>query len=165
MSTPEVVTALDGYVGTALELRMTSALPIHDATPGELTDSLAEIRCRLDRVEELLSRVIRIRARLQRCLHAAQATLDDAWDEAVTVQRSAPVRRGGDEYTTARERHAEANLATLDLRTATRHAAELAHHADEAVEVIRLAHRGLGDLRHEVLVLLRAVQFESHLER
>lgn len=155
---------LSGYAGEALDLRFAGGLPGPQSAPKQILDALLDVRRRLDRVEALLGRAVRIRARCARASAAAKAAADDAWDRAAQRGRSAPVARG-DEFSSARERHADANLAVLDERRAAREAAGLADHADEAVEVLRLAHRGLADLRQDVMAILRALQFESHLDR
>jgi hypothetical protein len=160
----EVRAALAAYMETALELRFGVALPVSQSAPSEISECLLDVRTRLDRVEAMYTGAIRIKARAHRAAAHAKATFDDAWDTAAVDRRTAPVRRG-DEYATAKERHAEANLATLDLRHSSRAADELAHHCDEAVDVLRLAHRGLDGVRQDILTMLRAAQFESHLER
>ncbi len=164
MTQTDIPTTLGGYVREALALRLAPDLPGVAATSVEVLAGLQHVRRCLDRVEELLGMTLRVRARAQRAAVVAQATADDAWDNAIGRVRSAPVKAGG-EFTSARERHAEANLVILDLRHAARHAVELAHHCDEAVEIIRLAHRGLDGVRQDHLAILRALAFESHLER
>lgn len=160
----DVQAALNGYLQQALALRFDGEPPSLHATPKELLDALLDTRHRLDRAEAILGRAIRLRARAHRASAAATAVADDAWDWAVQRARSAPVTRGG-EYSSARERHADANLAVLDVRRAARAATDLVSSCDEATDVIRLAHRGLADLRYELLTVLRTLQFESHLER
>lgn len=137
--------------------------PLH-ASPTEVHESLLDVRNRLDRVEQKLGEVIRIKGVAGRYLAAATARVEDAWDEVVTEARKKPVARG-DEYSSAKERHAEANLAVFDKRRAQRAAQDLYSKAEEKTDLIRLAHRGLADTRHELLTILRAVQFESSMDR
>lgn len=159
---------LDQFVSTmineVLTLRTTVQWPSLEAGPSELLHFLLDIRKRQDRVEEIFSSVVRLRSRAQRVSSIADAVVEDAWDKAAVKRRGAGVQRG-DEFSSARERHAEANLDVLDLRHAARQAAQQAQLADEAVDVIRLAHRGLDGVRQDVLTVLRALQFETHLER
>ncbi len=161
---PDLPTVLGSYVTEALQLRLGVDTSRSGVAPALTLEHLQDVRRRLDRVEELLTRGIRVRARAQRAAAAAQAAVDDAWDAAIRKVRAAPVQAGG-EYSSARERHAEANLAVLDLRHAARRAHETAHHCEEAVEVIRVAHRGLDGVRGDALAVLRTLAFESHLER
>ncbi len=164
MSDDPVEAALDEHVAEVLAIRYGVDLPEVGTDPRTVLQSLQHTRRSLDRVEELLSRTVRIRARAQRMATHAGNVFDDAWDTAAQQRRTNPVVHGG-EYSSARERTAEANLATLDLRVGARSTAELAHRCDEAVEVIRLAHRGLESVRQDHLAVLRALQFESSLDR
>jgi hypothetical protein len=164
MSDEELGPVLDRFVAEALQLRMVSDLPVTAGTAAEAIAFLGTVRARLDRIEEMLSRVLRLRARAQRAHTVATAAADDAFDTAITRQRAAPVQSGG-EFSSARERAALANLAVMDLLHAARRTALTAHMCDEAVDLIRLAYRGLDGLRTDTATLLRSLAFESHLER
>lgn len=126
--------------------------------------TVVDVRKRLDRVEAILARTIRIRGMAKRNLAMAQATADDAFDRVIDANRSAVTSRGN-EYSSARERAAEANLATLDLIHRARHAAASASICDDAVEVVRLSWRGLDGLRQDLQTIMRSMAFESNLER
>ncbi len=154
---------LDDAVTEAIKLRADAGLA-GTLDPVELSATLRDVRGRQDRIEELLRNTMRLRARIQRAAQLKQHALDDATDTALHERRGAAVTPGG-EFSSARERTAEANLVTIDLRFAARDAQQLAHRCDEAVEVLRLTHRGLDGVRQDVHALLRATAFESHLER
>jgi hypothetical protein len=139
-------------------------LPPVESGASEVMQRLLAVRQRLDRVEELLARATRARGRSSRAAQVAKAQADDAWDVSSQRGRAAPVRRGG-EFEGPRERYADNNLATLDQRRATREAERLADSASECLDVVRLCHRGLDGIRQDLLTMLRAFQFESHLER
>lgn len=160
----DVRAVLAGYITEALDLRFSGESLKPGASPAEVLDNLYGVRLRLDRIEELHARALRVKARAQRAATLATATADDAFDRAAQTRRTAPVIRG-DEFSSARERTAEANLATLDERIAARQATDLAHHTDEAVDVIRLVHRGLDGVRHDLHTVLRAMTLETNLER
>lgn len=156
---------LDELIEEARTLRAgIGAMPGTEAAPVDVHEYLLDARRRLDRVEQILSSAIRVRARVRRAHAEASAEVEDAWDEAITRIRSSPVRRN-DEYSSAKERAAEANLHTIAVRRAARLTADALSRAEEAVEVLRLLHKGLDAARYDALVLLRLVQFESHLER
>ncbi len=161
----EIPAVLDEYLSEAQDLR-TSLPPMPDtqAAPAEVHDYLLDVRRRLDRMEHLLATAVRVRGRVRRAAANATHQADDDWDEAILKVRAAPVRRH-DEYSSAKERSAEANLATMTARRAARAAADLASTCDEAAEVLRLLHNGLDNVRRDTLTVLRLVQFESHLER
>jgi len=139
-------------------------MPGTQAAPHEVHEHLLDVRRRLDRVEHLLALGLRVRAMAHRGVARSTADAEEAWDDAILRVRSAPVRRG-DEYSSARERAAEANLATIEARRAVRAAQDAASHCDEAVDVLRTLHRGLDSVRQDTLAVLRLMQFESHLER
>ncbi len=161
---PDLVDTLHGYLAEASLLRGESLVPNSGAAPIELQDHLLDVRRRLDRVEHLLATVVRLTARAERAATALKHEAADDWDEAALKTLSAPVRRG-DEYTSAKERAAQANLATITAQRRAREATEAVSHCKEAETVLRLTHNGLNDTRHDTLALLRLLTFESHLER
>jgi len=156
--------ALDALVTEALRLRHDGKLPTAPAAPVAVLDALLDVRARLDRLEELLTQALRVRAGAHEAAALATATAEDAWDSEISRLRNAKVRPG-DEYSTARERHAQANLGTLELRRAARQAEDASRRCERAVEVIRVAHRGLDGVRGDLLAWLRATAFESNLDR
>ncbi len=156
--------AADVYLREARALRAVDPLPDAQAPPHEVHGYLLDVRRRLDRLEQILALATRARALAKRTATEALTTADEAWDEACMKIRTNPVRRG-DEYSSARERAAEANLACLSTSRAARRAAESLAHADELLDVLRLLHKGLDGVRQDTLTTLRLVQFESHLER
>jgi hypothetical protein len=156
---------LDDMMAEARTLRSgLEAMPGTAAAPHEMHDYLLDVRRRLDRIEQLVAIITRIRGNARRFCATAAAHAEEAWDEAITRIRSAPVRRG-DEFSSARERAAEANLATITERRAAQDAADAAAWCDETYDHLRLLYRGLDGVRHDTLQLLRLLQFESHLER
>jgi len=159
-----VTEVLQGYIRDALELRLCTDLPTVASAPVDIQTYLLDVRRRQDRVEELLRLSLRIKSRARRAADAANAAVEDAWDQAAVAARQSPVQRGN-EFFSARERAAVANLEVLDLRREARRAAELAHICDEAAEVIRSAYWGLSGVREDVRELLRTHLLESHLER
>lgn len=162
MSDAEVRRILDEYSNESIALRMAAKLPGAHATTETLLDCLLDIRQRLDRVEELYGNALRLRVEAHRQHTACRIVADDAWDAAAVGQRQSAVR---DEYSSAKERTAATNLEVLDLRRAERKAEQLVRVCDAAVELIRLRHRGLADVRQDVLQIIRARQFESTLDR
>ncbi len=164
MSEPAEGHAVDTFLAEANQLRAVDPLPDTQAPPHEVHAYLLDVRRRLDRLEEILALATRARAVAKRKATLATAKADEDWDSAVLTIRNRPVRRG-DEYSSARERAAEANLECLLARRAARRATESLSHADELVDVLRLLHKGLDGVRQDTLTTLRLVQFESHLER
>lgn len=168
MSADDIRTTVEGYIAEALELRVGVEVPAPGSDPKHILESLLAARQRLDRVEELLHRALRIRHRIQRSLTVVRAQHDDARDAALTdarQQRGGPVTRDTDQYSSAQERAAAANLATLELRRFLRQTEEVASYCDEAVDLLRLAHRGLEGVRMDHMTIVRSTQFESTLDR
>lgn len=153
---------LHDLVEESIKLRMEVKLPGAHATTESMLDTLLEVRVRLDRLEELVGNILRLRAGFRRKYTAVRIEVDDAWDQAAVRQRGASVR---DEYSSAKERSAATNLEVLDLRRAERIADVDARSCDEAVEQIRLRYRGLCDVRLDLLAIVKARQFESTLDR
>lgn len=153
---------LDDYRAEVIELRMGAVLPGAYASTQDLLDSLLDVRQRVDRVEEILGNVLRLRATAALKHTAIRIQVDDAWDEAAVRQRASSVR---DEYSSAKERTAATNLEVLDLRRIERVADGVTRRCDEAVEFIRLRYRGLTDVRQDLLTIIKARQFESSLDR
>lgn len=166
MASPQtnIKNQIDELIREALTQRFGVKVPAATAAPLEVREALYEARARLDRVEELLGKAVLLAATAREFAGLATATLDDAWDEKIVQLKNSPVRQGS-EYPTARERHAEANLAVLDLRRKSRAADEVVAQCEKAVTVIRLAHRGLEGVRQDFRTWLDAFKFESHLDR
>lgn len=160
----DALTILKNYLTEALDLRFGHELPGPQATPQDIFTALLDVRQRLDRIEHFLAAATRARHRTRAAVDLATAVAEDAWDEQIHQQRQAPVSTGPD-YTSAKERHAEANLATMDQRRAVRAAAATHHAVDEVFEVLKLTHRGLDGTRHDLLGILRGLQIETALER
>jgi len=153
---------LDKSVDECVRLRMAAQLPGVDASSKELLDCLLDVRARMDRVEELLATGLQLRGLAARKHTVLRIQVDDAWDEVAVRQRQHAVR---DEYSSARERAAVANLEVLDLRRLERGAELHTRLCDEAVESIKLRLRGLGDVRQDVMAIIRTRQWESTLDR
>ncbi len=153
---------LDDAMREAVALRIGGNLPGPAATVGEVLECLLDVRQRLDRLEELYGNAMRIRAEAQRVLTACRIEVEDAWDAAAVRNRRAFDR---DEYSSAKERIAYANLEVLDLRRAERIAERNARRCDEATDFLRLRYHGLGRLRQALTAGIRALQFEQSLDR
>jgi hypothetical protein len=156
----EVRVALDGMVAEALALRYAAEPVKPGSTPALFVDALIDLRQRLDRVEELYGKALRVRGQARRGAEQTEAVAQDAFDTAMLAGQDTR-----EEFSSARERNAEANLAALSERRAARSGALLAGYCDEAVELLRLTYRGLEGARQDILAAMRLFQFESALER
>lgn len=158
-------TELEHRVRLVSELRSEAVVPALSDGPAAVLAALVEIRSLLDRVEHLLSELLRLRGWSRRAARTGKDEADDAWAERVTSSGNRRPGRGDFGDPAPRERYAEADLAVLSQRRTERRLAEMRDHAEEAVEVAQLAHRGLSDLRRDLHVMLRAMEVEHSLER
>lgn len=163
----ELETLVMSWVTEALELRHGAAGdpegPIKGWTanpPSEVTAVLLRVRSRSDRVDELLSKVTQARGRAKRTQDQAAFVAEVALMTA-TTQRAA--RRV--EFSSGREREAEAKLDSLEERRIAHQANRLVNVTNEAYEVINQAHWQLDAIRKDLRATLHALQFESSLER
>lgn len=158
---------LRAWLEEALELRGSLGLAPYDdlVAPFQITEQLTNVRARLDRVEELRIKAVRAKASVKKAHQKVKDELQDAWDSHVT--NTSAVRRPvlTQEYVTGKEKFAEANLATFEQRKAERKSGELLSFAEETLEVIHIIHRGLNDIRQDLLSQVRSIQIESQLER
>lgn len=162
-SARNLVDTLGPYVVESFELRAVG-LPEGNPGPQELMESLRLIRTRVDRLEAILATAVRIRGRAGRAHEAARAVATDAWNTASRATRTGQQRQNTD-FIAPRERYADADLATLEERREERNAREVLSVAEESLEVIRIAHRGLDGLRRDLDALLQAQRVERSVER
>lgn len=157
------------WVEEALELRhgavedpagRLGAGPIEDS-PTAWVEYLRRVRQRADRVDELLAKVTRAKGRAKRAQDQAQFSAELAYDEA--MRDNAANRRA--EFVTAKEKHADAALDSLEQRRLAHHAARLVSVTAEAYDVVNQVHWQLDAIRKDTRSTLHALQFEASLER
>lgn len=163
MSLSDVSETISALIREAVALRFEASLPQSGAGPLEVLESLLECRRRADRLEGLYIRSLTIKANLSRRVAVDNAEVDDQWAEALIRVRNSPIYKG-DSYAGPREKYAEADLATLELKRKARKSAELLNLADEAVDVIRTTLTGLNNTRQDHISWIRSLQFMSTLE-
>lgn len=157
------------WVDEALDLRHGSAGdekgPLRgwgstDDSPSEIMDLLLRVRVRSDRVDELLSKVTQARGRAKRAKDEAAFAADVA---LITATQNRAARRV--EFSTGKEREADAKLDSLEERRIAHQADRLVSTTNEAYEVINQVHWQLDAIRKDLRASLHALQFESSLER
>lgn len=161
--------AITGWVREALELRHGSAgdpagrigVPEATADMNEILVLLLRVRVRSDRVDELLAKCTQAKGRAKRAQDQASFSAEVAYDEA---SRNNAARRTV-EYTSAKERHADASLDSLEQRRVAHHAGRLVSVTAEAYEVVNQIHWQLDGIRKDLRGSLHALQFETSLER
>lgn len=156
-----------GWLQEAVDLRGNLGMDAYDdlSNPYQVVEQLSRVRATLDRIEELLVLATRAKASLTRAHRTTKDEQQLAWDQHVTSQSALKRPVLTQEYVTGKEKFAEANLATLELQRAERKSLEVLSFAEEALDVIRIIHRGLEGIRQDLLAQIRAIQVESQLER
>lgn len=155
---------LAAKVSEVLSVRFQVTLPSSESTPQAVLDSLLDARMKTDRVEGLYHEMVQLRAKTARVTAAIRAETDDRWSQALMDMKSAPSRQR-DQYEGPRERYAEADLAVLELKRRLRKSEELLGMADEAVDITKTAFRGLNEIIQDHRTWLRALQFQTYLEK
>jgi hypothetical protein len=162
--TEDIEASLAPIVEEVLKLRLQATLPDSNVIPQAVLDSLLDVRSKADRVEELNIKVMRLRAYTARKVAALKAAADDEWAQAL-VSRKRAGARSGDQFEGPRERYAEADLVTLELRRSLRKAEELLSIIDEASDVIKVAFRGLTEIIQDHRTWLRTIQTQSYYDK
>lgn len=148
-------------LGTAAHLRAFAA-PGIDAIPHRVHSALVDARARLDQLESVLGQAMDLKhASGMEALRLEQIE-QDAWDERAEHYRKRGLRQ---DFEGAQERYATFRLQTRDERTAARHARAVADLCAICEAKVRLAYRGLDNARQDLHARLRALAFESTLER
>ena len=157
---------IEPLIEEVLQLRFSQHLPEVTASPIEIIESLRETRQSLDRVEEILSKILRLKGQKSRESFSAKAEAEEAWDEAMQqIELRNNARRGTQEFIAPREKYAGANTKTLKEQRTARQSELALMRVSEAEQVIRQAHRGLDSLRQDHNTLLRAIVVETSIER
>ncbi len=138
---------LSEYIEKTLELRYSIQVPSYDTDFIEVHRVMVKAQELLSSIEGYLSRAIRAKAASDRKIFVARMAYQEAWDKAIIKVNSRPTLS---DYASAKEKAAEANLATLDYARVLRKEEELQSFAAEAVDVIRLHYYGLDKVRQDL---------------
>lgn len=155
-----VIQAVEAWLVEARGLRGSLALPDPTDGPNALRRQIVQARSVLDRVEEIVSRLIQLRARVHDQLLVAQFALEDAEAEALKERKLAFA-----EYTTRKERYGWIASETVIETGVWRHCQRLYDTVDAALDEAKLMHRGVDAVRRDVDVRLRVIGLERQLER
>ncbi len=155
----ELQEKLTKYLEEAIALRFEFTNPEFGDGPVELHHSLVAIQTSLTGLEDYLSKSMRAKSMLERKLNSAKMKHQESWDTAIVKTLNRPTLS---EYSTGKERAAEANLATLTQAIALRQLEEVKSFADEAVEIIRLHYYGLDKVRQDIRKRLDLAQSDFY---
>ena len=159
----DVKPLLGSLIKEAKELR-TIKFPSAGAPPEAFYNVLLTVRANLDRMEELLSRAMQAHTWARGQEHSMADTAQDAWDHAAG-QDAARAAYAGQDYESAKERHARINLKVLPATKVAREAARQSDLCRYAVDQIRLLYQGLDGVRRDIHRVLSYFPLESNLER
>lgn len=143
----ELQKSLEEYIEKSLKLRFEFQIPEFASEGVELHRALVDVQSSLTSIEHFLSLATRAKATLDRKEAHSRMVWQEAWDRAISATNKKP--SFGD-YTTGKEKAAEANLATLEEARSLRHVQEMQSFANEAVDVIRLNYYGLDKVRQDI---------------
>lgn len=154
VSLPDILIAT---IKEAAELR---ASAVHDGVPtegpGELHDQLLVHRRALDRLEDHVAKLSRLKARADRAVREKQDVLEDAEAHADQLR---------EEFSTAKERNAHLAVQTMDQRIALRKVTRQRDEIVEALEYCRTLYRGLDGSRRDLDARIRLITLQTSLEK
>lgn len=155
-----VTNAIESWLTEARTLRSHLDRPDVTDGPNALRRQIVQARSTLDRVEEIVARLIRLRGRVHDQLLVAQYALEDAEARAMGERQIA-----FGEYSTKKERYAWLASETRAELEFLRPTQRLYDSIDAALDEARLIHRGVDAVRRDIDTRLRVMTFERQLER
>lgn len=164
MSHSDTQEILASLMKEAVTLRFEESIPPSGAGPQEVLESLLACRRRADRLEGLYLRTLNIRGQLSRIAYLDKVEAEEEWATSLVKIKNSPAYRG-ENFSGPRERYAEADLETLEYKRKSHKSSELLEIANEAVDIIRTALRGLNDTRQDHNSWIRSLHFQSTLEQ
>lgn len=130
-------------------------------TPEVVLKKLQEIRTCLDEVETISISLAAAKSNSRSKLLVNQAEYADKWDKALMDS----CRRHLSDYSSAKEKEAEANTDTIEFRAAFK-TAELQHQKlEDAVQIVRICKDALNSLRQDLLTHYRSFTLEDSISR
>lgn len=129
-------------------------------SPSELYEGIVKLRGHQDRIEQIVVDLMRLRGRVSQAVSDRKALVDDGWDNevvgATTFKISDPAPR---------ERYAHYNLKVMSKTVELRKAQKALGDVETALEIVRMYHRGIDSTRREFEARIRALTYETRLER
>lgn len=149
------------YVAECQELRFSVSAGDYGDHITTIHKNLVEVRQALDRVEEVYANVIRAKGRIDQAVANRLAARDDKWDDAARDPHKAFKLADP----APRERYAHYNLMAMTATKSLREAEKLQRLAKTTLEVVKLFHDGLNNIRWTLDARLRSTNIETRLER
>jgi hypothetical protein len=137
---------LELLIENSVETRLKFQTPEFGAGPVELHSASVNVQMILTELETALSTAIRAKAKIDRQEVRVRLVWQEKFDRALTKKNVS----FGSEFTSGKEKAAEANLASFEEARVLRKIQEDQSLANEAVEIIRLHYYGLDKARQDI---------------
>lgn len=131
-----------------------------DDGPAELHEQLLHNRRQIERLEHLTSQFVLLKSRAAQQVAAAQGAYDDAYMAAATKKSI-----GFGDYTSAKEKDAHFNLATVEETITLRRTLALHRDVESAWDFCRILLRGAEGVQRDLELRLRMISLTNSLER
>lgn len=128
--------------------------------PSDLHDQLLHNRRQIERLEHLTGQFLLLKARSAQQVASRKGAYDDAYMAAATKKAV-----GFTDYTSAKEKDAHYNLATLAETLELRKANALYRDVESAWDFCRILLRGAEGVQRDLELRLRIISLNSSLER
>lgn len=138
---------LTEYIEEAIRLRFEFNIIDTGAGPVELHKDLVQAQMTLSDLEELLSKAIRAKAKMDRRVASVRMVYQEKFDKAISNAGKRPTLG---EYATGKEKVSEANLAAFNELRELASEETTQSFAGEAVDIIRLHYYGLDKIRQDI---------------
>jgi len=143
----ELQTELTKYIEAVIQARFEFQNPDFSADVVEIHSALVAVQEVLTSIENYLSRSMRAKSAADRRVSLFRMQWQEVWDKAIV---NAGKRPSFGDYSTGKERAADANLAAFEEARQLNQAEELLSFANEAVDIIRLHYYGLDKIRQDL---------------
>lgn len=127
-------------------------------SPTDLHNRLLDCRAALDRVEEILTDLSRLKAKTAQAVSERQDLYDDRYAQVATAPS------GHAEYSTGKEREAKYSLSLMDEQLNLRKAVRMDSELGAAVDYVKTLYWGLNGVRNDLDSRIRLIVLEGQLE-
>lgn len=157
---PDLSPRLLKWVAECTSIRKALDKPDLGDGPHALHKQLLQARRGLDRIEEVLTQLIALKARSRAGMLAAKWDLEEAESKAYNSRKVA-----FGEFSTGKEKEAWVYSQTVSEKFALNRLIILDEEVGATLEIVRTLHRGIDSYRRDTDARLRIVTFERSLER
>jgi hypothetical protein len=157
---PDISPRLLKWVSECTTIRRALDKPDLGDGPHALHKQLLQARRALDRIEEVLTQLVALKARSRAGMLAAKWELESAESKAYNSRKI-----GFGEFTTGREKEAWVYSQTVVEKLTLNRLMLLDEEVTATLDIVRTLHRGADSVRRDADTRLRLMTFERSLER